>query len=111
MQEKILQLQLLLESLPGSNSARTVSSLDNVLAKYLTLLNYVNGYNDDLKMATSLFYNDISGIRDNIQLCIFSTQPGEKNTAFEAARTHLQRNIEALATLIQARQQETIAVS
>lgn len=110
MTEELQKLDILVNSLPATDSARSYSQLNVVLSKYTSILNYINSYNEEFKRATSLYYNDIPAIRDNIEYSLYSSSPKEKTTAFLNARKELETDIQALATLIKPRQPEPEAV-
>lgn len=101
MQQQYRYLLDLLDQLPQQISARSSSDLNLVLKKFVEVLDYINGSSDTLKRATSVYYNDISSIRDNLQQSLFATDAAEKDVAFMHAKEALKNNIEALLTLIQ----------
>ena len=101
MKEHYESLVSMLGYPPSFNLCSGYSALNSMLNKYLNVLNYFNSYNDDYKGATTLYYMDISNIRDHIQQSAYATSPEEKAAAFRKARKELTANIQALATLIQ----------
>lgn len=105
MQEQLQHLNVLLEDLPSSTSCRGFSDLNIILSKYTKILNFVNSYNDNYKRATSLYYNDISFIRDNIELSVNAARPEEKDVTYKSARDKLKKEIEALSILIKPQQE------
>ena len=100
MKAQLQHLNVLTETLPSSTSSRGFSDLNVILSKYTKILNIVNSYNENYKRATSLYYNDISFIRDNIELSVNATRQEEKAVTFESARDKLRKEIEALTILI-----------
>ncbi len=100
MQEQLQHLNILLDGLPSSTSCRGFSDLNVILSKYTKILNFVNSYNENYKRATSLYYNDISCIRDNIELSVNAARQEEKEVTYESARDKLKKEIEALSILI-----------
>ena len=110
MKEQHQQLIGLVELLPANNSARSCSQLNTILTKYNNILDYINGYNAELKRATSVYYTDIASIRDNIQQSAYSTSQREKDEAYEKAMNELKTDIQALAMLIQP-EDELVAVT
>lgn len=100
MKEQSQELNNLSHSLPSYNSGSSCSQLNSILSKYTSILDYFNSYNEYYRRATTLFYTDISTIRDNIQQSLYATSLFEKNKAFEKARNILKRDIDALASLI-----------
>lgn len=102
MVEQSQYLLQLKQSLPSYNSSSSCSELNTILSKYTKILDYCNSYNEDYKRATTVFYADISSIRDNIQQSLYATSQEEKSKAYELAKVELQRDIDALAILIQA---------
>ena len=110
MKEQLQHLARLLESLPSSNSCRGLSDLSGILGKYTRILDFVNSYNEDYKRSTTLYYSNITSIRDNIQQTLYGCSLKEKTMAFENARTELNTDIRALTILIHP-QQELVAVS
>lgn len=105
MQEQLQHLNILLDTLPSSTSCRGFSDLNIILSKYTKILNFVNSYNENYKRATSLYYNDISFIRDNIELSVNEARQEEKEVTYESARDKLKKEIEALSILIKPQQE------
>lgn len=105
MQEQLQDLNILLDSLPSSTSCRGFSDLNVILSKYTKILNFVNSYNENYKRATSLYYNDINFIRDNIELSVNAARQEEKEVTYESARDKLKKEIEALSILIKPQQE------
>lgn len=101
MKQQYSLLIELLHELPDQKTARSSSQLNVILQKFIRILDYINGCSDELKRATSVYYSDISSIRDNIQQSLYTTEFSDKDHSFIAARVELKNNIEALATLIQ----------
>ncbi len=101
MDEQIRELNVLIGSLPpSSNLPKGYSQLNNVLSRYTAILDYFNSYNDDLRIATSVYYSDITDIRDNIQISLYSRDNGEKDAAFHVAKRKLETDIQSLVTLV-----------
>lgn len=105
MKDQLQHLNNLLECLPSSTSCRGVSDLNYILVKYKRILDFVNSYNDNYKRATSLYYNDINTIRDNIEQSAYAETQKEKITAFESARDELKKDIQALSILIRPQEE------
>lgn len=106
MKEQLLILSNLQKSLPAFNSYKSWSDLSMVLNKYTRVLNYVNGYNDEFKRGTTIYFNDITGIREEIQHSLYAESLKEKKLLFEKAKNQLKADIDALASLI--KQQEKL---
>ncbi len=109
MKEQLETLNSLTNFSPSFNSCSGYSELNRVLNKFTQLLNYFNSYSDDYKAATTVYYNDISSIRDNIQRSLYATSPEEKVKAFENAGKELRSNILALAALVKPQQEMAMA--
>jgi len=100
MRQQFEHLTSLIASLPNLDSSHSYSELNTILSEYTKTLNYINSYNENYKRATNVYYNDISSIRDHIQMSVLATTPNQKSVAFKDARNELKLNMEALATLI-----------
>ena len=111
MQEQFRSLINLLDYIPSYNSSICYSQFDNILAKYIYILNYINSYNEDYKRSTNVYYSDISDIRDNIQRALYDNSSDTKIAAFERASNELKTDILALANLIKPREEAIIEVA
>lgn len=111
MTEQSSELRLLLMSLPKDSSYKSISLLNQVLTKYIKILDYVNSYNPEYKSATTVYYADIPAIRDNIQELLNASSLPEKDKAFDSVRNELQINLHALAVLINPQFQAVQPVS
>jgi hypothetical protein len=100
MKEQLYYLDKLLEQLTLSDWSKSFSELNRVLEKYTKILDFVNGYSDTYRIATSVYYTDINSIRDNIQRSLYAKSQQEKDLAFKNARNELKKDIQALLTLI-----------
>ena len=109
MKEQFETLKSLTNFYPNFNSCSGYSELNSVLNKFTQLLNYFNSYNDDYKRATTVYYNDISSIRENIQHSLYAASQDEKVKAFENAGKELRSNIRALAALVKPREEMAMA--
>lgn len=105
MKEQLQHLNTLLECLPSSTSCRGFSDLNVILSKYTKILNFVNSYDDNYKRTTSLYYSDISFIRDNIVISVNATEEKEKSMRYENAKEKLKKGIEALSILIRPQEE------
>jgi len=100
MVDHLQTLVSLQDSKPGFNSCSGYSELNSVLSRYTNALNFFNGYNDDYKKSTKVFYNDLSSIRDNIQRSINASDPTEKQRSFYNASNELMEDINSLICLV-----------
>ncbi len=105
MQEQYQILIQLLKNFPENNSYKSCSELSLILNTYKRILDYVNSYNQDYKSATGIYYTDITSIRDNIDQSVNSASSKEKSAALESAKNELKSNIQALAVLIQPKEE------
>jgi len=110
MKEQLLHLDNLLECVTSYTSSKSFSELNRILEKYTKILDYVNAFDESYKRASSVYYNGINLIRDNIQISLYADADNIKETAFEDARNQLKKDIQALATLIRP-EQELVAVT
>ncbi len=104
-------LNELAEKVPAFNSSSCYSELDSVLAKYINILNSVSNTNTELKRQTNLYYNDISEIRNELQVSLYSNKHTKKVAAFENAANNLKTNILALAFLIEPKFENSEALA
>ena len=109
MTEQIETLNTLASFSPRFNSCSAYSELDAILSKFTQVLNFFNSYSEDYKRATTLYYSDISSIRDNIQYSLYAPSQEEKIKAFESAGNELRANILALATLVKPHEEMAVA--
>lgn len=109
MKEQFETLQSLTNFSSSFNSCSGYSELNSVLNKFTQLLNYFNSYSDDYKRATTVYYNDISSIRENIQHSLYASSQDEKVKAFEIAGKELRSNIRALAALVKPQEEMAVA--
>lgn len=105
LQESYLEINKLLKALPCQNTCRSSSELNVILHKYLKILDGINSYSDAYKSATSIYYSDITSIRDHFQHLLLADSTQEKDKAFEAARQELESDLNALAILIKTEEE------
>ena len=111
MYEQYKHLVQLIIMIHECNTYKSSSELNLILSKYISVLNYINGYNEAYKSATNIYFTDITDIRDCIQQSLVSTNASEKINAFETAKTQLKKDLSALATLIQPREEVIHAIA
>lgn len=105
MRQHYDKLLSLINQLPRHNSSRSVGELSTIFSNYKSILNSVNQTDDDYRRNTKSYYEEISRIQSDIQGAQKGKSQKQKDKAFFDAISGLELDIEALADLINTREQ------
>lgn len=105
MRQHYDKLLSLINQLPRHNSSRSVGELSTIFSNYKSILNSVNQTDDDYSRNTNSYLTEISRIQSDIQGAQNGKSQKQKDKAFFDAISGLQLDIEALADLINTREQ------